>query len=206
MKQITILLWLCCAVGYAGAQTRMTISGYIKDAATGEALIGATVYVSGKATGAATNPYGFYSLTLTAGEYTLLYSYVGYVGQQKTVQLSASQTLNVELAGESVQMQEVVVTAQKRDENVTEVNMSREHLKIERIKSIPALLGEVDVLRSLQLLPGVQSASEGTTGLLVRGGSADQTLMQLDEATVYNPSHFLGFFSVFNPDAVKNID
>jgi hypothetical protein len=206
LNRLFLLLLLCCVSAYAGAQSKYTISGYIKDTRTGEELIGATVYVQELATGATSNAYGFYSLTLPAGNYTLLYSYVGFVSQRKTIDLSAGQTLNMELSEESVQMQEVVVSAQKMDENVTEVKMSRENIKIERIKSMPALFGEVDVLRSLQMLPGIQSAGEGTTGLFVRGGSADQTLMLLDEATVYNASHFLGFFSVFNPDAIKDIE
>jgi outer membrane cobalamin receptor len=206
INRFLLLLFLCCTFGYAQAQSKFTISGYIKDARTGEELIGASVYVQELATGATSNAYGFYSLTLPAGQYTLIYTYVGFLNHKKTIELSSSQTINIELAEENVQMQEVVVSAQKMDENVTEVKMSRENIKIERIKSMPALFGEVDVLRSLQMLPGIQSAGEGTTGLFVRGGSADQTLMLLDEATVYNASHFLGFFSVFNPDAIKDIE
>jgi hypothetical protein len=204
--KILLLLLLCSGFGYTQAQNKFTISGYIKDARTGEELIGATIYVQELGTGATSNAYGFYSLTLPAGKYTLSYSYIGFVNQQKKITLASAQTINMELPEESVQMQEVVVSAQKMDENVTEVKMSRENIKIERIKSMPALFGEVDVLRSLQMLPGIQSAGEGTTGLFVRGGSADQTLMLLDEATVYNASHFLGFFSVFNPDAIKDIE
>ncbi|MDO1444873.1 TonB-dependent receptor [Rhodocytophaga aerolata] len=201
-----LLLIFCALFGYSHAQSKYTISGYIKDARSGEELIGATVYVQELGTGATSNAYGFYSLTLPEGNYTLLYSYVGFINQKKALTLTSGQTINIELSEESVQMQEVVVSAQKMDENVTEVKMSRENIKIERIKSMPALFGEVDVLRSLQMLPGIQSAGEGTTGLFVRGGSADQTLMLLDEATVYNASHFLGFFSVFNPDAIKDIE
>jgi hypothetical protein len=204
----TGLLCLCLLAlpGHLRAQGKLTVSGYIKDAQTGEALIGASIYVQEISGGTTTNPYGYYSVTLPRGQYTLTISYVGYVTRKMSVLLEQNTTLNLEITQEDFQMDEVVVTAEKVDANVTEIKMSRENVSIERIKSMPALFGEVDVLRSLQMLPGVQSAGEGTTGLFVRGGSADQTLMLLDEATVYNPSHFLGFFSVFNPDAIKDIE
>jgi hypothetical protein len=208
MRKVTgvFLIMFLCSLHQLWAQSKFTVSGYIKDGKTGEELIGASVYVQQLGTGTTTNAYGFYSLTLPAGEYNLLVSYVGFVTQNQSIKLDANKTLNFEVAEESVQMEEVVVNSTKIDANVTEVKMSRENLKIERIKSMPALFGEVDILRSIQMLPGIQSAGEGTTGLFVRGGSADQTLMLLDEATVYNASHFLGFFSVFNSDAIKDIE
>lgn len=190
--------------GYS--QEKYTINGYIKDAADGEALIGATVAVPDLALGTSTNVYGFYSLTLPVGKYQLLYSYVGYQSESIDITLNKNQTLNIELQSGDVQLQEVIVSGERPENNVQDVKMSREELNIEKVKSLPALFGEVDVMRTIQLLPGVQSAGEGTTGLFVRGGSADQNLVLLDEATVYNPSHFLGFFSVFNPDAIKNLE
>lgn len=183
-----------------------TVSGYITDSENGESIIGATVYVPELEKGAVTNIYGFYSLSLPRGEYALRYSYLGYQMQPQTVSFDQNRTMDVELRPEALEMEEVVVTAERMDKNVTEVKMSTERLEIKQIKNIPALLGEVDIIRGVQLLPGVQSAGEGTTGVLVRGGSADQTLIQMDEATVFNPSHFMGFFSVFNPDAIKDLE
>lgn len=187
-------------------QERYTLSGYIKDATDGEVLIGATVAVPVLSQGTSTNVYGFYSLTLPAGEYQLLYSYVGYQSESVDINLNKNQTLNIELSSGEVELEEVIVIEARPEDHVQDVNMSREELRIEKVKSLPALFGEVDIMRTIQLLPGVQSAGEGTTGLFVRGGSADQNLILLDEATVYNPSHFLGFFSVFNPDAIKNLE
>ncbi|WPP52559.1 TonB-dependent receptor [Catalinimonas niigatensis] len=189
------------------AQSQYTISGYVKDASNGEALIGATVSLGEKpGTGTVTNVYGFYSLTLPQDNYTINYSYLGYQPNNIKFLLQSDTTINVELGNQEVELQEVIISADRPEDNFQDVKMSREELKIEKIKSLPALFGEVDVLRTVQLLPGVQSAGEGTTGLFVRGGSADQNLVLLDEATVFNPSHFLGFFSVFNPDAIKNLE
>ena len=130
----------------------------------------------------------------------------GYQSTTIDLSLHDDKTLDVELNSTDVELQEVVVSGQRAENNVQDVKMSREELKIEKVKSLPALFGEVDILKTIQLLPGIQSAGEGTTGLFVRGGSADQNLVLLDEATVYNPAHFLGFFSVFNPDAIKNLE
>ncbi|MEM9832933.1 MAG: TonB-dependent receptor [Bacteroidota bacterium] len=188
-------------------QPSFTVNGYVRDAASGEDLIGATVMIQERSgTGTTTNVYGFYSMTLAAGDYTLIFSYLGYQPVEKQVSLTTDQTISVELASGEVELQEVVVSADRPDANVQDVAMSRENLQIEKVQRLPALFGEVDVIRTVQLLPGVISAGEGTTGLFVRGGAADQNLVLLDGATVYNPSHFLGFFSVFNPDAIKNIE
>jgi hypothetical protein len=188
-------------------QSSFTISGYIRDAASGEDLIGATVALEERSgVGTSTNVFGFYSLTLTEGDYNLIISYLGYQPKKVPLTLTSDRTLNVELISKDVQLQEVVVSANAPDANVKDVAMSRDNLKIEKVQRLPALFGEVDILKTVQLLPGVISAGEGTTGLFVRGGSADQNLVLLDGATVYNPSHFLGFFSVFNPDAIKNIE
>ncbi|HAA17528.1 MAG TPA: hypothetical protein DCP28_01660 [Cytophagales bacterium] len=202
-----IALLTCLALPTWAHAQKATLSGYIKDAETGEALVGASILVlneTGK--GVVTNVYGFYSLTLPAGEYDFQVRYVGYTDQQFTLNLNQSITRNIDLAPAQTELAEVVITSVRPEDNVQEVKMSRETLPIERVRTLPALLGEVDVLRTVQLLPGVTSAGEGTTGLFVRGGSADQNLITLDEATVYNPGHFLGFFSVFSPDAVKNLE
>ncbi len=184
-----------------------TVSGYIKSENSGESLIGATITdTENPSVGQVSNVYGFYSLQLPAGKYKLRVSYVGYRTQDVDVNLDKSQTLNLNLKEETSNLDEVVVTAKRQDENVSSVKMSNENLQIDRIKSIPALFGEVDVIKSIQLLPGVSSAGEGTSGMFVRGGSSDQNLILLDEATVYNASHLLGFFSVFNPDAIKNVE
>ncbi|MEZ4897844.1 MAG: TonB-dependent receptor [Saprospiraceae bacterium] len=182
----------------------VTISGYVKDASTGETLIGANIYnalIPGQ--GTATNAYGFYSLTLPKGNYQLVFSYLGYQDHQADVALENDQTLNVQLS-EGVSMEEVVVVAEQNDRNVTSTDMGKIDLPIENIKLLPAVFGEVDILKALQLLPGVMSSGEGSSGFYVRGGGADQNLILLDEAPVYNTGHLLGFFSVFNADAIKN--
>ncbi|MEK6479211.1 TonB-dependent receptor [Catalinimonas sp. 4WD22] len=207
MKQFFCMALIAILSHQLNAQNQYTISGYVKDASNGEALIGATVSLKERAgTGTTSNVYGFYSLTLTQGNYTINYSYLGYKSQSFILSLQADTTITIELSDEEMELQEVVISATRPEDNFQDVKMSREELQIEKIKSLPALFGEVDVLRTVQLLPGVQSAGEGTTGLFVRGGSADQNLVLLDEATVFNPSHFLGFFSVFNPDAIKNLE
>jgi hypothetical protein len=183
------------------------VSGYVKDAGSGEALIGATVVDAGNPTiGQASNVYGYYSFELPPGSYVLRASYVGYKTLDIPIDLTANEVINFNVLPEATNLDEVIVTAKRADQNVSSVEMSRENLSIEKIKSIPALFGEVDIIKSIQLLPGVTSAGEGTSGLFVRGGSSDQNLILLDEATVYNASHLLGFFSVFNPDAIKNVE
>ncbi len=184
----------------------LTVSGYIKDAANGEGLIGVSVYVKETGTGAVTNNYGFYAVTAPAGTYNLVITYVGYEKLTKTVALTEQNVkLDVELREEGRQLQEVVVSAQAEDDNVKNIEMSVNRIDVKTLQRIPALLGEVDVIRSIQLLPGVSTVGEGATGFNVRGGSIDQNLVLLDEAPVYNSSHLFGFFSVFNPDAVKDV-
>ncbi len=183
-----------------------SVSGYIKDAANGEGLIGVSVYVKETGTGAVTNSYGYYAVTLPAGSYNLIVSYVGYARQSKLVELTGGDVrLNLELKQEGEQLQEVVVSTRREDDNVKNIEMSVNQIDVKTLKRIPALLGEVDVVRSIQLLPGVSTVGEGATGFNVRGGSIDQNLVLLDEAPVYNSSHLFGFFSVFNPDAVKDV-
>ena len=187
------------------AQDKFTVSGYVKDAKSGETLIGVAVFVKGTSAGALTNEYGFYSLTMPSGTYNIGVSYVGYQVFYQEVALTSNQKLDVELTEEGVQLQEVVITADRPDANVKDVSMSVNKLDIKTIQKIPAFLGEVDVIRSIQLLPGVSTIGEGASGFNVRGGSIDQNLVLIDEAPVYNSSHLFGFFSVFNPDIVKDV-
>ncbi|GAB3249834.1 TonB-dependent receptor [Larkinella harenae] len=183
-----------------------TVSGYIKDAANGEGLIGVSVFVKETGSGVTTNSYGFYSLTLPAGTYNLVYSYVGFSKQNRTIDLTGENVrLNIELQEEGRDLQEVTVSTKREDDNVKSVAMSVNTVEMKTIQKMPALLGEVDVIRSIQLLPGVSTVGEGATGFNVRGGNVDQNLVLLDEAPVYNSSHLFGFFSVFNPDAVKDV-
>ncbi len=184
----------------------LTISGYIKDAGNGEGLIGVSVYVKETGSGAVTNSYGFYAVTLPSGSYNLVISYVGYAKQARQVDLvDKNVRLDLELSQEGKQLQEVVVSSKREDDNVKNIEMSVNRIDVKTLQRIPALLGEVDVIRSIQLLPGVSTVGEGATGFNVRGGSIDQNLVLLDEAPVYNSSHLFGFFSVFNPDAVKDV-
>ncbi len=203
---LSLLFFGCFALSQpVCAQAKFSVSGYVRDAKSGETLIGVTVFVRGTNTGTLTNEYGFYSLTLPGGDYDLGVSYVGFQTFAKQISLTANQKLDVELADEGVQLQEVVVTAERADANVKDVAMSVNKLDIKTIQKIPAFLGEVDVIRSIQLLPGVSTVGEGATGFNVRGGGIDQNLVLIDEAPVYNSAHLFGFFSVFNPDIVKDV-
>lgn len=187
------------------AQQPFTLSGIISDADNGETLIGATVYVSKLGTGTTTNEYGFYSISLPAADSFLVeYSYVGFQNVTQKIFLTANQKLDIEL-GTGVQLEEVVVKANSYQEQLRSTEMSVEALTTREVKVLPAILGETDILRTIQLKPGIPSGSEGTTGLFVRGGGADQNLIVLDEALVYNPNHLFGFFSTFNTDAVKDL-
>lgn len=186
------------------SQERFTLSGYVREAGNGESLIGANVYVQeDPLQGTATNAYGFYSITLPAGRYTIVYSYLGFRDAVRQVVLTSNQQGNIELSS-GFDLEEVVVTAEEEDQNVRRAEMGTIDLAADQIKQLPALFGEVDVLKAIQLLPGVLSAGEGTSGFYVRGGGPDQNLVLLDEAVVYNSGHLLGFFSVFNADAIRN--
>lgn len=184
---------------------KLVISGYISDIKTGEVLVGATVYVLELQTGTASNRYGFYSLSLDPGDYLLVYSYMGYSSVEMRVYLSSNQEINIELVLQKQELDEVVVSTRKKNENIVRPQMSVTRLQTRFIRKIPALMGEVDIIKAIQLLPGVSATSEGSSGFIVRGGSSDQNLILLDEAIVYNASHFVGFFSVFNSDAVQDI-
>ena len=187
------------------AQVKHTISGSVKAKATGESIIRATVIVSGKSIGITTNDYGYYSLTLPEGKYTLVISSAGRQSKSIDVDLKDNLQLETQLE-EQGQLQNVVVTAQSsRGRTIRGTQMGVEHISTAEIKNVPVLFGERDVLKTLQLLPGVKSVAEGNSGLSVRGGGTDQNLILLDEAPVYNASHLLGFFSTFNSDAIKDV-
>lgn len=202
----TCLAFLCFASlsVQAKGQTRYVVSGYVRDSASGESLIGASVSVKGKDVGVLTNSFGFYSLTLPGGDDTLYFSFLGYQRMEKPVSLHRNTNLNIQLSFKTLTSREVVITSQRKDENVASTEMGKINLSMKKIREMPALFGEVDVLKALQLLPGVQSG-EGTAGLYIRGGSPDQNLILLDGAPVYNPGHLFGFFSVFNGDAIKDV-
>jgi CarboxypepD_reg-like domain/TonB dependent receptor/TonB-dependent Receptor Plug Domain len=187
------------------AQESFTLSGYVKDISNGEGMIGVNLYVKETKTGAQTNVYGFYSLTLPKGKYTLAISYIGYLPQTRILDFDRNQKIDFEISEESKTLDEVVISTKKEDENVKSIEMSVNKVEMKTIKKMPALLGEVDVIRSIQFLPGVSSVGEGSSGFNVRGGAIDQNLVLLDEAPVYNSSHLFGFFSVFNPDVVKDV-
>ena len=188
-----------------GASKKPIISGTVKDAKTGEQLIGATIYVKELKTGTVSNVYGFYSLSLNSGNYTLIYSFLGYESIEKTINLKTNYTINIELSPVQQSLKEVEIIEKRNNENVIKNEMSVVRLSSKAIKLIPAFMGEVDIIKAMLLLPGVQTTSEGASGFSVRGGSPDQNLILLDEATVYNASHLLGFFSVFNNDAIKDV-
>ncbi len=182
-----------------------TISGYVKDASNGEYSIGANVYIKELLKGTNTNQYGFYSITVDKGTYHLVVSYIGYQDFIREIVLDKDIHLNVDMKMEVITTQEVEVVSEKSDKNVTSTSVGAVKMDMQEIKKIPAFMGEVDILKTIQLLPGVKSAGEGNTGFYVRGGGPDQNLILLDEAVVYNAAHLFGFFSVFNGDAVKSI-
>ncbi len=205
MKIKLFLLLLIMVPFFVKAQNRFTISGFIKDSLNGETLIGASIAVQGKTKGISSNQYGFYSITLEEGEYIFISSYIGYQPKILQIKLDGNKQLNFNLLPKISLSQEVIVTSKKRDANVKNAQMGKFTLPIEQIKSIPAFLGEVDLLKTIQLLPGIRNAGEGSAGLYVRGGGPDQNLILLDDAPVYNTGHLFGFFSIFNSDAIKNV-
>jgi hypothetical protein len=187
------------------SQKRYTISGYIRDSLSRETLIGASITVKSQGKGVSSNQYGFYSITLPEGSYTLVSSFVGYLASEIKVELNNNMDLDIATISKSSLSQEIVVSSKRRDANVKNAQMGQIDLSMNKIRSLPVIFGEVDPLKSLQLLPGVRNAGEGNSGLYVRGGGPDQNLILLDDAVVYNPGHLFGFFSVFNGDAIKNV-
>ena len=200
------LLFVLLLLPKVSAQN-FTVSGTLKDASSGEDLIGATVIVKEKPTvGTAANTYGFYSLTLPKGEYTLLFRYIGFDPLEQKITLDHDLRLNRELASETgLAISEVVIKSEKENKNVSNTEMSVTKLDPKDVENIPVIFGEKDIIKTLQLTPGVKSAGDGNAGFYVRGGAIDQNLILLDEAPVYNASHLLGFFSVFNSDALKDV-
>ena len=199
------LFLLILLINFAAFSQRHTISGYVTDASSGEKLIGCNVYDVNKLTGTSSNAYGFYSLTLPADTYSIAVSYVGYQTQTIKLDLRSNRTLNFKLVP-ILELDEFVLSAEQIERIEESTRMSTIKIPVAQIKSIPALFGEVDVLKALQLLPGVQSGMEGGSGLYIRGGGPDQNLILLDGTPVYNASHLFGFFSVFNADAIKNVE
>ncbi|MFK7932574.1 MAG: carboxypeptidase-like regulatory domain-containing protein [Saprospiraceae bacterium] len=203
------MLLLCSlnstAFSQENIQEKFTLNGYLKDGKTGETLIGASVFVQELGTGTTSNEYGFYSISIPAGTYTVEFRYVGFSPKTEPINLIQNIKLDIEMGENSANLAEVIVSSKAADRNVSDLQMSVNKLDAATIKKIPSLLGEVEIIRSLQLLPGVSTVGEGATGFNVRGGSIDQNLVLLDEAPVYNSSHLFGFFSVFNPDAVKDV-
>ncbi|MEZ4810902.1 MAG: TonB-dependent receptor [Allomuricauda sp.] len=204
MKQLLFLLIL--STSWLSAQDNFTISGTIKDVDNGETVIGASVYFKDTTIGAVTNEYGFYSVTAPNADYTLVISYLGYADLVQEIVLDRDQKLDIEIHEVSTQLDEVVVTAEEGERmSLKKPQMSASKLKVSTIKQIPVVLGEVDLIKSIQLLPGVTNNGEASSGFNVRGGASDQNLVLLDEAIIYNTSHLLGFFSVFNADAIKDV-
>jgi hypothetical protein len=188
------------------AQNKFSISGTVKDESTGESLFGATVFIEDSSIGTTTNEYGFFSITAETGSYTLVCSYMGFDEKMLDIDLNADQNVNIELAEITNQLNEVVLVTEDSEEiSLRKPQMSVAKLNVSTIKQMPAVLGEVDIIKSIQLLPGVTNNGEGSSGFNVRGGSVDQNLVLLDETIIYNTSHLLGFFSIFNSDAIKDI-
>lgn len=205
MKKIILIALLAIFGLNASSQEKFTLSGYIKDAKNGETLIGATVFVTEINGGNVSNVYGFYSITLPKGEYKVNWSFIGYETITETIVLTENLRRDVNLKDQSKELETIVISAEREDANVTSMEMSTVGLDIKSITKIPAFAGEVDIIKSLQLLPGVSTVGEGASGFNVRGGEVGQNLILLDEAPVYQSSHLFGFFSVFNPDAVKDV-
>jgi len=207
IKVICLFLVLCLYPILSFSQENASISGYIKDATTGESLIGVSIKILGGSSniGTTTNNYGFYSLTLNTGKATIMVAYVGYDTQELPIDIAASQKLDFKLTPAGNSLNEVIISTDNRNDKVNSTSMGLERLSREDINKLPVLFGEKDVVKALQLLPGVKNTGDGNGGFFVRGGAADQNLIILDEAIVYNPDHLLGFFSTFNADAVKEV-
>ncbi|MFH6943275.1 carboxypeptidase-like regulatory domain-containing protein [Flavobacterium sp. FlaQc-50] len=204
-KKINLFILLVLTALTSFSQEKFTLSGTINDFKNNETLIGVNIYIPSLKIGTTTNEYGFYSLTIPSGKHEIEISYVGYQTIQKTIDLNQNTKTNFSLQEGGEELQEVVITDNKGKINIKSPEMSTNKLSISTIKKMPVVMGEVDVLKSILLLPGVTNAGEGASGFNVRGGGADQNLILLDEATIFNSSHVFGFFSVFNPDAIKDL-
>jgi hypothetical protein len=201
-----LVLSVITLIGFsASAQTKLAISGVVKDGKTGELLIGASVRVDSSNAGTVSNSYGFYSISVKSGKHTLVVNFQGYQIFTQNVDVQSNQQIDIVLTPQSATLNEVTVTSSKKNDNISKPQMGVEKLNINEINQLPVLFGERDILKSIQLLPGIKTAGEGNSGFYVRGGSTDQNLILLDEAPVYNASHLLGFFSTFNSDAIKDV-
>ena len=205
MRKLLLLLIIYLIGGELYAQDKFTLNGYIKDSLSGETLIGANLNIRSEGKGIVSNQYGFYSITLKKGNYIVLCSFVGYQPKEINIDLNNNLQQNILLLPNSAVINNVTVYGRKRDNNVKTAQMGKFELSISTAKALPAFLGEVDILKTLQLLPGVRNAGEGNAGFYVRGGGPDQNLILLDDAVVYNTGHLFGFFSIFNSDAIKNV-
>nr|WP_315233946.1 TonB-dependent receptor [uncultured Flavobacterium sp.] len=204
-KKIITFLVVLLSSFFSFAQEKFTLSGTIIDANSNETLIGVNVVIPELKTGVTTNEYGFYSITVPQGKYTVQISYLGYQTIEESINLNQNIKNNFNLYSNETALKEVIITDNKTKIDIKKPEMSVNKLSISTIKKMPVVLGEVDVLKSILLLPGVTNAGEGASGFNVRGGGADQNLILLDEATIFNSSHVFGFFSVFNPDAIKDL-
>ncbi|MEL7268965.1 MAG: TonB-dependent receptor [Bacteroidota bacterium] len=198
-------LFLLLSISFSFAQQRYTLSGTVREASSNETLIGVTIAIPELKTGTTTNEYGFYSITVPSGEYKIVASYLGFADISQTVSLDTNTKLDLKMAEETQELEEVVLTEDVERMDIRKPQMSVNNLAVSTIKQIPVVLGEADVIKSLVLLPGVTNAGEASSGFNVRGGAADQNLILLDEAIIFNSSHLFGFFSVFNPDAIKDV-
>jgi hypothetical protein len=203
LMRLLFLFVLVSVSELAFAQNKFTFNGYIKDSTNGESVISASISANGKSI--MSNQYGFFSITLEEGEYDILVSHVSFLTQSFHLSLHSNVQRNIFLLPRSSALAEVVVFSKQRDANVKNAQMGKVDLSINQIKNIPAFLGEVDILKTIQLMPGVRNAGEGNAGFYVRGGGPDQNLILLDDAVVYNTGHLFGFFSIFNSDAIKNV-
>lgn len=210
LKKILLIIFIFFSIFNSAIaedlKDKFTLSGFIKDAENGEVLPGATIYITELKAGAASNVYGFYSISIEPGTYHVVYSFIGYSSYEVIIELNANKTRNIDLKSSIESLSEVEIKGVAINENVISTQMSVNKIDSKTIKAIPAFMGEVDLIKAIQLLPGVKFAAEGSSGFSVRGGSPDQNLVLLDEATVYNAGHLMGFFSVFNNDAVKSVE
>lgn len=204
MKRILITILFFASFVCLQAQT-YTLSGHITDAATGETLIGATLYEASSQTGTSANGYGFYSLRLPAGKHKLQCAYLGYNTKEIEIQLNADQTLEIKLEENSVGLGEVTVEAASVERPQKQNEFHAEMLTINSIRKLPSVFGEADILKAVQMQSGVKTIGDASSGLLVRGGTNDQNLILIDEAPIYNPSHLFGMISIFNPEAVNQV-
>lgn len=198
-------VFLLLTLSISAQENKITISGYVKDLSSGENLPAATVGVVELKKGINTNNYGFYSISVPSGQYTLKVTYLGFETRMIPIDADKNVVMNIDLEPRNVVSQEIVIKDVRKDENVKSTEMGMHQLSMDNIKKLPVIMGEVDILKALQLLPGVSSAGEGQSGFYVRGGGPDQNLILLDDAVVYNTGHLFGFFSVFNGDAIKNV-